>query len=157
MKIKTIVCCLIILSMNVHSRENGANMLKNGSVEVKNYIITTVNSPEGVDQIDYIQLMKISMRENNFYEIEINFNHNNKSEYWYFKIINIENTGKNIIGQLVEISIVDTSGMWHIDDKATGKIMIALEENIITVEILFHTHNSESNNKIIWKNNIRDN
>ena len=145
-------CFIFLFSFNVYSQNNEVYMLKPGIVKAISYNINTRSNPEGMDQINYIQFMKISEREKLFYEIQIYYNHNNMSEYWYFKIKNIENTGEIINGKLFEISCEDTGGMWYIDDKAYGTINIDLINNIVTVEILFHNYNSESNHKIVWEN-----
>ncbi|MDR2650973.1 MAG: hypothetical protein LBC68_01485 [Prevotellaceae bacterium] len=144
MNIKIIFCILfIILPLNIHSQEKGTNMLESGLVNPINYIIN------GVEQINYIQFMKIMEREHDFYQIEIHYKHNDKSEYWNFKIVNIKNDGRKINGQLTEINCEDTSGMWYIDNESNGKIKIDLENKITTVEIIYHIHYKY---KITWEN-----
>jgi hypothetical protein len=143
---------LTFFSLNIYSQENYIDMLKLGFVKVINYIISTNSEPKGVEQKDYILFMKISERENNFHEIQIKFNHNEYSDYWNFEIINIENNGNIINGQLVKISHENTD-ICYIDENANGTIKIDLENSIVAVEILFHTYDSQSNNLIVWKNN----
>jgi hypothetical protein len=143
---------LVVFFLNSNAQGHGLDMLKLGFVEAVNYIISTTSEPEGVSLKDYILYMKISERESNFHEIEIKFNHHNHSDYWNFEIINIKNNGSLILGQLDKISYENT-GIWYIDDEANGTVKIDLENSIVIVDIVFHTHNSQSNNLIMWKNN----
>ena len=131
-------------------------MLKFGFVKAIKYVISTTNSPGENDQINSIKYIKISEREDNIYEIEIYFNDNSINDYWNFKIDKIERKGKIIDGQLFKISW-ENSGIVYIDDEAKGNIKMDLDQNIVTVEVLFHDFNSESNIKIIWENTIVNN
>jgi hypothetical protein len=153
MVIKGIFCgFFIFLALNIQSQENGTNMLELGFVNPGNYIIN------GTEQINHIQFMEVMEKGNGFYQIEIHYKHNDKSEYWNFKIINIKKAGKIIDGQLVEIGCEDTSGMWYFDDKSNGEIKIDLKNKIVIIEIVFRVHNDpESNYKIIWENYIENN
>jgi hypothetical protein len=65
--------------------------------------------------------MEITEKENGFYQIEVHYKHNDKSEYWNFRIINIKNTGEIINRQLAGISCEDTIGMWFLMINQPGK------------------------------------
>jgi hypothetical protein len=138
---KIIFIFLIFFSIKLFSQENNVNILKLGFVNIHDYIV------HGTSQKEQIKYFRISLRENKFYEIEINYNHNNLSEYWNFKLINIEDDGKTIKGNLSEISIDDIDGTLHINNNAHGIILINLETNLVKIKIHFFGENI-----IIWEN-----
>ena len=150
-----LVFILLLVSMDSCSQENGENMLKLGYVKVIDYIIGETSQKE------YIKYFKIRLAEADFYELEINYNHNNLSEYWNFKMIDIENERNTIRGRLSKISFDDTSGMWFIDDGASGDIIIHPENNLVTVNIIFPatdsaSHGNRTQYRIIWENNNKN-
>jgi hypothetical protein len=147
--IKLFIVLLTMVSIKVYSQENGINMLQIGFVKPLNYVIN------GIEQMEYIQSMEIQLLENETYQIKIGFNHTEENAYWMFKLTNWNHNGRIIKTKLVDISVEDTGGIWHIDENASGDMEINLETNIIKVEIAIHINNSSKTiYKIIWDNNI---
>jgi hypothetical protein len=138
---------LTMISIKLYSQENGVDMLQVGFVTPFNYVVNEI------EQIEYIQTMEIQLLENEIYQIKIGFNHTEENEYWMFKLINWEHNGKTIKAKLTDISVEDTVGIWHIDEKAQGNLEINLEKNITKVDIIFHADNySKTVYKIVWGN-----
>jgi hypothetical protein len=129
------------------SNEWDENMLKTGFVKPLNYILNDT------EQLEHIKYFKITLRKNKSYEIEINYNHNNKSEYWTFGIDNIINNGNKITGQLFDISLEGTDEIVYTDENSIGKIESDKENNLIYISIIHKIHkNYMINCKIVWKN-----
>jgi hypothetical protein len=102
-----------------------------------------------VERVEYIKYMKITQRDT-LYQIEINYNTNDESEYWLFQIKELETVGKTATGKLIDISCDGTDGIGYYDD-ANGTIVINRETNTVKVEIDFSIHRSEYHYVIVWK------
>jgi hypothetical protein len=152
--IKRICIFLILLylyGLKLYSNEWGKNMLKTGFAKPLNYIL---NENE---QVELIKYFKITLRENDFYEIEIKYTYNDAIEYWIFRIDNITNTGNIFTGQLFDISFEGTDGIIYIDENAIGRIELDNEKNLIKIEIIQKIHkNSILNYRITWENKTEE-
>ncbi|MHC6203215.1 hypothetical protein ACYULU_08465 [Breznakiellaceae bacterium SP9] len=148
--IKRMGIFLIILCLNglkLFSNEVGENRLKTGFAKPLHYILNET------EQLEFIKWFKIVLRENDFYEIEIKYNHNDASEYWIFRIATIINTGNISTGQLFDISFEGTDSIIYRDENYRGRIELDDKNNLITIEIIQKMNeNNILNYRIIWEN-----
>ncbi|MDR1347940.1 MAG: hypothetical protein LBJ63_05860 [Prevotellaceae bacterium] len=142
----SLLMILGIIGIKIYSQEREIYMLNSGFVSPVSY------KTDGIEQLEYINYMEITSRENGFYEIKINYKHNGKNEYWTFKIENITTYENYIKGQLSNITLEGTEGTTYFDENAIGKIEIKKENNLINIEIIFYVYKNERNNIITFIN-----
>jgi hypothetical protein len=140
----------LIIVVKIFPQEKGLNMLQTGSVKLIKYF----KAEE--DKTQSIKYIGLTLRGNK-YEICINYDSDNEiREYWIFEIINTNNVGKIIKGQLSRISY-EINDCEYIDESASGDIEIDTGQKIVTVTVIFPGKDSaavgrRTKYKIIWEN-----
>ena len=145
----SILCIFLVLCLNLNSQEKVDAMLKTGTFNAIQILSYSIN---GVEQNNFIDSINITI-SNNFYNIQVNFNHTSYNEYWKFKIGNLEKDGYQMQGELLEVSFEGMDEIAYMDEKSIGKIELNTENNRVMITIIFHIHNTENNYVIIIDKN----